>query len=95
MQSREERRKPKHGLRNYAQRKQKNGLRNYAQRKLKHGFHNFDANRHESTRTPERELSLRGHVENQVQRALVCELTLRVNGHSNGQESPLCHHYVF
>ena len=26
---------------------------------------------------------------------LVCELTLRVNKHSNGQESPLCHHYVF
>ena len=25
---------------------------------------------------------------------LVCELTLRVNRHSNGQESPLCHHYV-
>ena len=26
---------------------------------------------------------------------LVCELTLRVNRHSNGQESPLSHHYVF
>ena len=26
---------------------------------------------------------------------LVCELTLRVNRHSNGQESTLCHHYVF
>ena len=26
---------------------------------------------------------------------LVCELTLRMNRHSNGQESPLCHHYVF
>ena len=26
---------------------------------------------------------------------LVCELTLRVNRHSNGQESPLFHHYVF
>ena len=25
---------------------------------------------------------------------LVCELTLRVNRHSNSQESPLCHHYV-
>ena len=26
---------------------------------------------------------------------LVCELTLRVNRHSNGQESALSHHYVF
>ena len=26
---------------------------------------------------------------------LVCELTLRVNRHSNGQESPLSHHFVF
>ena len=26
---------------------------------------------------------------------LVCELTLRVNRHSKGQESPLSHHYVF
>ena len=26
---------------------------------------------------------------------LVYELTLRVNRHSNGQESPLSHHYVF
>ena len=33
-------------------------------------------------------------VENQAQLGLVCKLTLRVNRHSNGQESPLCHHYV-
>ena len=33
-------------------------------------------------------------VENQAQRGLVCELTLRVNRHSNGQDSPLCHHYA-
>ena len=26
---------------------------------------------------------------------LLCELTLRVNIHSKGQESPLSHHYVF
>ena len=26
---------------------------------------------------------------------LVCELTLRVNRHSKGQESPLSHHYAF
>ena len=26
---------------------------------------------------------------------LVCELTLRVNRHSKGQESQLSHHYVF
>ena len=26
---------------------------------------------------------------------LVCELTLRVNRHSNSQESPFYHHYVF
>ena len=34
-------------------------------------------------------------VENKTQSGLVCEFTLRVNRHSNGQESPLCHHYVF
>ena len=34
-------------------------------------------------------------VENHAQLGLVCELTLRVNRHSNGQESPLCHHFVF
>ena len=34
-------------------------------------------------------------VESQAQLGLVCELTLRVNRHSNGQESPLCDHYVF
>ena len=28
-------------------------------------------------------------VENQAQLGLVCEHTLRVNGHSNGQESPI------
>ena len=28
-------------------------------------------------------------VENQAQLGLVCENTLRVSGHSNGQESPL------
>ena len=30
-----------------------------------------------------------------LKRGLVCELTLRVNRHSNSQESPLCHHFVF
>ena len=30
-----------------------------------------------------------------LKRGLVREITLRVNRHSNGQESPLCHHYVF
>ena len=34
-------------------------------------------------------------VENQAQLGLVCELTFRVNRHSNGQESPLSHHFVF
>ena len=33
-------------------------------------------------------------VENQVQLGLMCEQTLRVNRHSNGQELPLCNHYV-
>ena len=33
-------------------------------------------------------------VENQAQRGLMCEHTLRVNRHSNSQEPPLCHHYV-
>ena len=37
----------------------------------------------------------RGVLRIKLKCGLVCELTLRVNRHSNGQESPLCHHYVF